>query len=173
MKVIMHSVTSVETNVNWNGARNEYFRPQHGIPQGDPISPYLFVLCMDKLSHLIKAEVEKKRWRGIKLGKQGIMVSHLMLADDLLIFGEATEVQLQCVLDTLNKFCNMSGLEISQDKISILFFQNVNKNFQGKLLNLCNFRHTKKFGRYLGVPLSGKRLKKKTFNTFLIKWYQS
>jgi hypothetical protein len=53
VNLIMHDVTSVETNVKWNGARTEFFRPQRGIRQGDPMSPYIFVLCMDKLSHLI------------------------------------------------------------------------------------------------------------------------
>lgn len=42
-KVIIHSFTSVETNVKWNGARAEFFRPQRCIRQRDPISPYLFV----------------------------------------------------------------------------------------------------------------------------------
>lgn len=69
MNVIMHSLSSVETNVNWHGSCNEYFRPQRGIRQGDPISPFLFLLCMDKLTHQIEEEIRNKRWKGIKLGK--------------------------------------------------------------------------------------------------------
>jgi hypothetical protein len=93
----MHSVTSVETNVKWNGARSEYFRPQRGIRQGDPISPYLFVLCMDKLSHFILHEVNKGKWCCIKAGRNDPMVSHLIFADDLLLFREANELQMHAL----------------------------------------------------------------------------
>jgi hypothetical protein len=92
INVIMHSVTSVMANVKWNGTRTGYFRPRRGIRQGDPISPYLFVLCMDKLSHIILQAVEEGKWKGIKAGRNGPMISHLMFADDLLLFGEATEI---------------------------------------------------------------------------------
>ncbi|GAU38532.1 hypothetical protein TSUD_320040 [Trifolium subterraneum] len=114
VNLIMHAVTSIETNVKWNGARAEYFRPQRGIRQGDPISPYLFVLCMDKLSHLILHVVNQGAWRGIQAGRNGPMVSHLMFADDLLLFGEATEAQMQCVTTILNTFCGLSGQEANQ-----------------------------------------------------------
>jgi hypothetical protein len=57
INVIMHPVTSAETNVKWNGARGSYFLPQRGIRQGHRISPYLFVMCIDKLSHLISQVV--------------------------------------------------------------------------------------------------------------------
>jgi hypothetical protein len=50
--IIMHGITTVKTNVNWHDVRSEYFAPYRGIRQGDPISPYIFVICMDKLSHL-------------------------------------------------------------------------------------------------------------------------
>jgi hypothetical protein len=46
INLIMHMVTSVETNVKWNGARADYFRPQRGIRQIDPISPYLFAMLL-------------------------------------------------------------------------------------------------------------------------------
>ena len=45
----MHFVTSVDTNVKWNGARVDFFHPKGGILEGDPISPYLFVMYMDNL----------------------------------------------------------------------------------------------------------------------------
>src|SRR3954467_2556256 len=97
INVIMHAVTSVETNVNWNGARNAYFRPQRGIRQRDPISPYLFVLCMDKLS---------QKWKGIKVGRREIVISHLMFVDDLLLF-EVDEKYMHCVMKFLREFGDM------------------------------------------------------------------
>jgi hypothetical protein len=160
VNVIMHAITSMETNVKWNGARAEYFRPQRGIRQGDPISPYLFVLCMDKLSHLIMHAVNVGDWRGIKAGRNGPMVSHLMFADDLLLFGEASEKQMKCVMDILNKFCSLSGQEVSHEKTSILFSKNVNRGLKDRLLHLSGFRETYDLGKYLGVPLIGRAPKR-------------
>lgn len=160
---VMHAVTSVETNVNWNGARNTYFRPQRGIRQGDLISLYLFVLCMDKLSHLIDEEVRDKKWKAIRVGKGGTFISHLMFVDDLLMFGEAIEKQIRCVMNTLKTFCRMSVQEVSQDKTSILFSKNVSRSIHIKLTHMSNYRVTNSFDKYLGVPLKGSKLKKADF----------
>lgn len=91
IKVFLHGITSVETNVNWNANKGEFFRPHRGIRQGDPVSPYFLVLCMDKLSHLIKLAVHNKKWKPFKVGRNGVGITHLMFADDLLIFCEANE----------------------------------------------------------------------------------
>jgi hypothetical protein len=163
INVIMHSVTSVSTNVKWNGTRSEFFRPRRGIRQGDPISPYLFVLCMDKLSHIILQVVGEEKWKGIRAGRNGTMISHLMFADDLLLFGEANEKQMNCVIDSLNTFCSMSGQEVSQEKTSILFSRNVSRALKNQLLSMSGFRETSDFGKYLGVPLHGRAPKKTRF----------
>lgn len=84
--IIMHVVTNVEANVKWNKARSNYFRPQRGIHQGNPISPYMFVLCMEKLFHLIMEVVNAKYWEALRMGKEGPW-----FADDLLLIGEAKE----------------------------------------------------------------------------------
>ncbi|MCH81151.1 putative non-LTR retroelement reverse transcriptase, partial [Trifolium medium] len=156
INVIMHSVTSVETNVKWHGARAEFFRPQRGIRQGDPISPYLFVLCMDKLSHLIMHEVDNGNWKAMKVGRNGPVVSHLMFADDLLLFGEATERQMNHTMEVLNKFCSMSGQEVSIEKTNIFFSKNVDRATRNKLVQRSGFRETLQLGKYLGVPITGK-----------------
>lgn len=62
INILMHAPTNVKSNVKWNGARRDFFRPQCGIREGDPIPAYLFVLCMDKISHLIMKIVNKRKW---------------------------------------------------------------------------------------------------------------
>jgi hypothetical protein len=163
INVVMHAVSSVNTNVKWNGARSEYFKPQRGIRQGDPLSPYLFVLCMDKLSHLILQAVEEGKWRGIKAGKNGPEVSHLMFADDLLLFGVASDNQMKCVLEVLTEFCQLSGQEVSQEKTSLLLSRNVDRGIRNKLIQRSGFSVTNEFGKYLGVPLVGRAPKKHDF----------
>ncbi|GAU34270.1 hypothetical protein TSUD_321160 [Trifolium subterraneum] len=167
INIIMHSISSVMTNVKWNDTRTDFFRPQRGIRQGDPISPYLFVLCMDKLSHIILQAVEEGKWRGIKAGRNGPMISHLMFADDLLLFGSASVDQMRCVVDSLNLFCSMSGQEVSQDKTSVMFSRNVERSLRTKLLSITGYKETSNFGKYLGVPLHGRALKKADFQYLL------
>jgi hypothetical protein len=75
IEVVRVAVTSVRTNVKWNGVRAEYFQLERGIRQGDPISRYLFVLCMDKLSHLITHAAHKGEWKPMRAGRNGPHIS--------------------------------------------------------------------------------------------------
>ncbi|MCH86827.1 RNA-directed DNA polymerase (Reverse transcriptase) [Trifolium medium] len=122
---------------------------------------------MDKLSHLILHAVEEGKWNGIKAGRNGPVVSHLMFADDLLLFGEANEKQMHCVIDTLNQFCGMSGQEVSRDKTSILFSRNVERSMRSRLLHISSYKETNRFGNYLGVPLTGGAPKRSDFQYIL------
>lgn len=86
-----------------------------------------------------------------------------MFANDLLIFGEATEKQVLCVIETFEIFCKISGQEINKEKSSMLFSKNVSKRVRAKLANLATIKETDGFGKYLGIPLTGKAIRKKDF----------
>lgn len=153
--LIMHAISNVETITEVN-----FLDLQRGIRQGDPLSSYLFLLCMDKLSHLIEQDVMENKWKGIKMGKYGPSISHLMFTDDLLLFGEATESQMRSVMQVLQRFSHLSEQEVSIEKISMMFSNNVPRSIKMKLLQTTGFRETSHFGKYLSVPLSGKKLKR-------------
>ena len=53
----MHYVRSSRLSILWNRSKLEGFRPSMGLHQGDPMFPYLFVLCMEKLSVMIQQKV--------------------------------------------------------------------------------------------------------------------
>ncbi|PKI60521.1 hypothetical protein CRG98_018997 [Punica granatum] len=90
-RVIMDCVTTTTMQALWNGEATEEFIPKRGIGQGCPLSPYLFVLCIERLAHLIYDSVSSGRWRPIRVRAQGLAISHIMFADDILLFVEASE----------------------------------------------------------------------------------
>ncbi|GAU26489.1 hypothetical protein TSUD_361220 [Trifolium subterraneum] len=118
---------------------------------------------MDKLSHLIMHAVNEGLWKTLRAGRNGMNVSHLMFADDLLLFGEATENQMDCLMNILTKFCSMSGQEVSYEKTSILFSKNVSRHIRNKLVQKSGFRETNHLGKYLGVPLTGNAPRRSDF----------
>lgn len=85
IELIMKCVSTARMRVIWNGDHYEAFNMERGIRQGDPLSPYLFVLCMERLGHMINDAVVSKTWRPVRLSRNGTLISHLFFADDLFL----------------------------------------------------------------------------------------
>ena len=86
----MRCVTTVSYDININGQPRGHIIPIRGIRQDDPLSPYLFLLCVDGLSALIKSSVDSGFLEGIAVCRGSPKLSHLFFADDNLIFCKAT-----------------------------------------------------------------------------------
>lgn len=71
------------------GKKGRYFVVHKALRQGDHISFILFVLCKEKLTHMIQDEVDLGNWDCIKIRRNYPKISHILFVDDLLIFGKA------------------------------------------------------------------------------------
>jgi hypothetical protein len=107
---------------------------------------------MDKLSHLIAEAVEDGQWKPMRAGRNGPLISHLMFADDLLLFSLATDENMMVVMNVLQKFCSMSGQQVNYDKSSIFFSRNVSVAKRASLTNQSGLKETTQLGKYLGIP---------------------
>src|SRR5688572_28006467 len=89
VEIVMRLVTTVSFSALFNGDRLDNFKPSTGIRQGDPISPYLFLLAAEGLSCLLKARNQSSVLNGIKVAPSAPVVSHSLFADDSLLFFRA------------------------------------------------------------------------------------
>ncbi|KAH9680279.1 putative ribonuclease H protein [Citrus sinensis] len=153
----------------WNRECTEEFVPSRGIRQGDPISPYIFVLCIERLSHKIHRAVNTGTWRPIRLSQRGTPITHVFFADDLLLFAEASCTQAAVINDVLNTFCVSLGTEVNKQKSQVLFSKNVKPCNVRNIGTTLGFFVTMDLGNYLGMPLLHSRVSKATYHGILEK----
>ena len=169
VQAIMACITSVSYSILWNGGKTDPFQSSRGIRQGDPISSFLFVICMDKLLQLIEDYVMKGWWNPMRAGRSGPSISHLMFANDLMLFAEASEAQITKMVECLNSFCQASGHKVNPHKTSIVFSKNVPTQLRNQITSICGYQENGEIGRYLGAYLSNGRNKKGHYKEVLCR----
>ena len=95
-----------------------------GLRQGDPLSPYLFLLCAMGLQGLVQKAKMEGSLKGVAICRQGLRVSHLFYADDSLLFCHATEDECQRILDILVVYERGTGQKINREKTNIFLSSN-------------------------------------------------
>ena len=149
---IMQCVRSISFLVLINGFLGEYFRPHRGLRQGDPLSPYLFVLCEEGLSSMIYQAKQAQMLRRIRITRAAPMVSHLFFADDSIIFSRASEDECSTIINILNTYERATGQKANFEKSSIFFSPNVNENLRSTIWSETHFPTIAFLEKYLGLP---------------------
>ncbi|KAG8377737.1 hypothetical protein BUALT_Bualt08G0064100 [Buddleja alternifolia] len=112
----MSCVESAQSSILWNGEPLEPIQSKCGLRQGDPLSSYLFVLCMERLSYMIEEAVQSTNWEPTSIGKRGPKLSHMFFADDIILTAKNTPRSALVINSILDLFCKASGLRINLAK---------------------------------------------------------
>lgn len=160
---IMACVTTVRYRIKFNGELLPPFLPSRGLRQGNPISPYLFLFVADCLSKLMKNREDSGLVRGIQVCRSSPSVSHLLFADDTLLFFKASSQQAHVVRNMLAVFQRATGQLLSPEKSTIMFGPSVAPAVQEEIRDILHV-HTVAFeARYLGLPTPQGRMKREAF----------
>ena len=105
-----------ESSILQNGFISEFFYLKRGCRQGDPISPYIFLLCAEILGQMVR---KNENIKGIKINNKEYKISQY--ADDTQLLLDGSEKSLRNTLEMLYTFYNMSGLKINIEKTKAIW----------------------------------------------------
>lgn len=120
----MKCCTTVRYHFKMNGTLTEEVIPGRGLRQGDPISPYLFLICGEAFSCLLNSANEDKSLEGVRVSPNAPSFNHLLFADDSLILMKVSEQSASKLQYILNLYESCSGQTINVNKSTILFSKN-------------------------------------------------
>lgn len=149
-------ITTPTFSVNLNGSLTGNFKSSRGLRQGDPLSPYLFILVMEGLTQMLKHQTSIKNFSfHPRCGNENI--TSLAFADDLFIFSKADLHSVTIIKQTLEEFQKISGLKPNLQK-SMVFSSGLNSQKQAELAQVLGMQIGTLPIKYLGLPLTMDKL---------------
>ena len=160
-------LNSAKASVLINGSPSAEFSLHRGLRQGDPLSPFLFILVMEALHVAVEDAINVGLYRGVQV--RSLHISHLLFADDVLFLGEWSRSNIIGIVSLLQFFHSVSGLKINLHK-SILYGIGVNN---GEISNFASFtgctpQHLP--FTYLGIPVGSNMSRIKEWNPIIDKF---
>lgn len=112
-------LVSARASVLVNGSPTMEFSMSKGVRQGNPLSPFLFIMVMERLNVMMKAATEKRVFDGLPVPNTNIFISHLFYADDSLFIGDWSLENITNLARILRCFHVVSGLKVSFIKLKV------------------------------------------------------
>ncbi|XP_057774812.1 uncharacterized protein LOC130993791 [Salvia miltiorrhiza] len=144
---------SARISILYNGRTSGYFACSRGVRQGDPLSPILFGLAEDVLSHLITNCVSANQLMPMSFSRATFFPTHLFYADDIIIFCRASARNARKIKEILHYYASLSGQICSNEKSSLFLGPGVSSTMGRSLQRELGFAISKLPVTYLGVPL--------------------
>ncbi|XP_019199805.1 PREDICTED: uncharacterized protein LOC109193404 [Ipomoea nil] len=161
--LVMKCVTTVSYSILVNGSRSDPIIPTRGLRQGDPLSPYLFIICAEGLSLMLQQANREGLIHGCRVARGAPQVSQLFFADDSLLFFKANEEEANGVKKCLSEYESLSGQVVNYHKSNICYSKNTRIIDRDNVAQVLGVAQAPNFGKYLGLPSFMGRNKKAAF----------
>ena len=148
----MECISTVSYSLLINGEPTGHIIPTRAIRQGDPISPYLFLLCAEGLNGLLQKATSQEDIHGVSLCRQGPKITNLFFSNDSLLFCRATIPECQKIQDILRLYEQASGQQLNRAKTTLFFSRNTPATMQEDLKDILGVPSIKQYEQYLGLP---------------------
>lgn len=143
-------------SISVNGHSDGFFKSTRGLRQGDPLSPYLFLLAMESFSKLLQSRFDSG-YISYHPKTAELKISHLMFADDMMVFFDGSSSSLHGIYETLDDFAGWSGLQMNREKTT-LFHAGLSTS-ENAAVSGYGFPIGNLPVRYLGLPLMSRKLR--------------
>ena len=167
VQLIMQCVSTVSYSYLINESVHGAVTPKRGIRQGDPLSPYLFILCGQVLSGLCRNAEKDGTLQGIRVATKCPRVNHLLFADDTMFFCQTSPANCDKLKSILWKYEQASGQKINTTKSSITFSSKNPEATKKLVKEKLGIDKEGGSGKYLGLPEHFGRRKKDLFTTIV------
>ncbi|KAA3486163.1 reverse transcriptase [Gossypium australe] len=151
--LIMRCVSSVSYSVCLNGLESDWFSPSRGLRQGDPLSPFLFIIYAEGFSTLLEDAKHRGCMGGATIGKERLAINHLFFADDCIFFGDASRDGAMSVRGIIREYEQCAGQKVNYEKSLVFFGSNVNEEVKEDITALLGVRVASSPEKYLGLPM--------------------
>ncbi|GLU05147.1 hypothetical protein SLE2022_222630 [Rubroshorea leprosula] len=165
-KWIRECLSTARISILINGSPTMEFTTSKGLRQGDPLSPFLFLLVGEGLCGLVKKAESEGLFQGVDIGTSGMRLSLLQFADDSVFMGKACADSLRVVKAILHWFEWISGLKVNFNK-SHLYGFNVSEGWLKGAAAILHCGVGKVPFIYLGLPVGGNPGRKQFWNSVL------
>ncbi|KAH1066243.1 hypothetical protein J1N35_031230 [Gossypium stocksii] len=165
--LIMRCVCSVTFTMGINESISDVFSPSRGLRQGDPLSPYLFLICAEGLSTLLNEAKHKRLMKGAPIGRERFAINHLFFANDCILFGDASKDGAHIVRSILEEYEMVSGQQVNFNKYLIYFGACVDHIMRDQITNILGVRVAVNSEKYLGLSMMVGRKKRWAFANFV------
>ena len=132
---IINLVSSAFFSILVNGTPSQPFSATRGIRQGDPLSPFLFIIIAEGLGRLLRDMQNSGQIKGLNLCENQPAQTHQQFVDDNMLMGPSSVQEARGIKKGLDLFLLASGLEINKEK-SQVFFLNTSRVAKRNILRI-------------------------------------